>query len=204
VDFLEGALALEQNRPQDARRKLEALRRRGLVSYDIELRLALAALALREAEPALVHLRAAAGLAPGSVEARSLLAEHLGALERDEERLAVETEVFRLEPQTATLAKRVVLEHARAGHTALAAELAGAALFIDPDDPDLHAARGRALLAMGKTEEGARALEQALLFQPGDPRSIHRLLVGAYQKLGAPDKIGRHRQGAAGADAARD
>src|SRR5688500_13665214 len=39
VIFLEGALALEQNRPDEARARLELLERRGLGSYDVELRL---------------------------------------------------------------------------------------------------------------------------------------------------------------------
>ena len=200
VVFLDGWLALEQNRPEEARQKLEQLQRRGLDSYDVQLRLALAALAGRDADRALRHLKAAVKLAPGSVEARALLAEHLASLELEEERLAVETEIMRLEPQTATLAKRVVLNHARAGRSALVADLAAAAIFIDPDDPDLHAARGRALLALGKTQDAVRSLELALSFKPEEPRALHRALMGAYEKLGETRKAAYHRSQAVGAD----
>jgi cellulose synthase operon protein C len=193
VQFLDASLALKQDRAADARRTLQALAARGLAGYDVELRLGLCALRLGDGEAALTHLRAAAGLAPGSVEAKALLAEHLRALAREDEQLAVETEIMRLEPQTASLAKRVALGHARAGRTGLAADMAASALFIDPDDPDLHAALGRALFTQGKTREAALALEQALLFAPEDPRPIHRALADSYDKLGEPRKAAHHR-----------
>ena len=52
---------------------------------------------------------------PAASRPRRMLAEQLRVLGKEDERLAVETEVLRLEPQTAALAKRVVLGHARAG-----------------------------------------------------------------------------------------
>jgi cellulose synthase operon protein C len=194
VLFLDASLALKQDRAADARHTLQALAARGLAGYDVELRLALASLRLGDGEAALTHLRAAATLAPGSVEAKALLAEHLRALARDEdELLAVETDIMRLEPQTASLAKRVALGQARAGRVGLASEMATAALFIDPDDPDLHAALGRALYTQGKTQEATRALEHALLFGPADPRPIHRALADSYDKLGERRKAAHHR-----------
>jgi tetratricopeptide (TPR) repeat protein len=198
VEFLSADLALESDEPQRARRELLALDRKGLPSYDLQVRLGLVAVQLHDEDEALVRFRAAAELAPGSVEARTLLAEQLRAMGKEDERLKVETEVLRLEPQTAALAKRVVLGHARAGHVGLAAELGRMALFIDPDDPDLHAALGRALAAQDKSLPATRAFEQALLFGPTDPRPLHRALADLYEKLGDTRKAASHRRLATG------
>ncbi len=199
VDFLAADLALESDETERAQRELLALKRRGLQGYDIEVRLGLAAVRLRDGAGALAHFRAAVELAPGSVEGKTMLAEQLRILGKEDERLAVETELLRLEPQTAALAKRVVLGHARAGRVDQAAELGRTALFIDPDDPDLHAALGRALAAQDKPGPAARALEQALLFGPADPRPLHRALGDLYEKLGDPRKAASHRRLATGA-----
>jgi predicted Zn-dependent protease len=198
VDFLEADLALESDDADRARRELLALKRRGLQGYDIEIRLGLAAVRLRDAETALSHFRSATELAPGSVEAKTLLAEQLHSMGKEDERLTVETELLRLEPQTAALAKRVVLGHARAGRVGLAAELGRMALYIDPDDPDLHAALGRALAAQDKPMLAARALEQALLFGPSDARPLHRALADLYEKLGDARKAAFYRRLATG------
>jgi Flp pilus assembly protein TadD len=145
---------------------------------------------------ALRQLRAAVAAAPSSIEAKVLLAEHLSAMGDEQAQLALETEILRLEPQSLTLAKRVVLGHARAGHVDQAAELAQAALFIDPDDPDLYAARGRALAAQGKNKEAAAALERALQFGIADPVPVHRALAATYEKLGDPRRAASHRASA--------
>jgi predicted Zn-dependent protease len=198
VDFLSADLALEGDEPERARRELLALKRGGRPSYDVEIRLGLAAVMLKDGPAALAHFQAAVELAPGSVEAKTLLAEQLRTLGRDEERLQVETEILRMEPQNAALAKRVVLGHARAGRVGAAADLGQVALHVDPDDPDLHAAVGRALAAQDKPVPAARALEQALLFGPTDPRPLHRALGDLYEKLGDGRKAASHRRLATG------
>ena len=194
VDFLAADIALESDDAERARRELLALKRRGRPSYDIEIRLGLAAVRLKDGATALAHFRAAVELAPGSVEAKTLLAEQLRVLGQEEERLSVETDILRLEPQVAALAKRVVLAHARSGRVGLTAELGQMALYVDPDDPDLHAALGRALAAQDKPAPAARALEQALLFGPTDPRPLHRALGDLYEKLGDSRKAASHRR----------
>ena len=88
---------------------------------------------------------------------------------------------------------------ARSGRVGLASELGRLALFIDPDDPDLHAAVGRALAAQDKPGPAARAFEQALLFGPADPRPLHRALADLYEKLGDARKADSHRRLATGA-----
>ncbi len=198
VDFLSADLALEGDEPQRARRELLALDRKGLPSYDVQVRLGLVAVQLHDEQEALTRFRAAADLAPGSVEARTLLAEQLRSMGKEDERLKVETEILRLEPQTASLAKRVVLGHGRSGHVGQASELGRMALFIDPDDPDLHAAVGRALAAQDKPLPATREFEQALLFGPADPRPLHRALADLYEKLGDPRKAASHRRLATG------
>jgi tetratricopeptide (TPR) repeat protein len=186
---------LDETFRADLDKRLGPLRAR-LGGYERARRAGLDAVRAGDRQAALKQLRAAVEAAPSSVEARALLAEHLAALGDDEARLAMETEILRLEPQSATLAKRVVLGHARAGHVDQTAELAAAALFIDPDDSDLHAALGRALAAQGKNREAAAALERALQFGIADPAPIHRALVTVYEKLGEPARAANHRTGA--------
>ena len=164
-----------------------------LRAYEQARQAGLQAVRAGERTAALKHLRAAVAAAPSSVEAKALLAEHLAAMGEEEARLAVETDILRLEPQSLTLAKRVVLGHARAGKVDQTAELAQAALFIDPDDPDLYAAQGRALVAQGKDKEAAAALERALQFGIADPVPIHRALATTYEKLGDTRRAAGHR-----------
>ena len=66
------------------------------------------------------------------------------------------------------------------------------AFKIDPADPDLHAALGRALAATGKPSAAAAALEEALLFHPADETEIHRTLAGIYRTLGETKKAAAH------------
>jgi predicted Zn-dependent protease len=193
VTFLGAEVALASDHPAEARQALAALVARGLDGYDVELRLGLAAVRLKDQAAAEASLRKAVAFAPKSVEARTLLAR---APRGDGARRGApvpETEVLRLEPQNARLAKGWPWATARAGHASLAAEAAAIALFIDPDDPELHAALGRALLAQGRPVEGARSLEQALVFSPDDPRPIHRTLGELYEKLGDRKRAALHR-----------
>jgi tetratricopeptide (TPR) repeat protein len=182
----------------DERFRAELDRRLGPVrtqlrAYEQARKAGLEAVRAGDKAAALRQLRAAVAAEPSSIEAKVLLAEHLAALGEDEGRLALETEILRLEPHSLPLAKRVVLEHARAGHTDQTAELAQAALFIDPDDPDLYAAQGRALSAQGKNKEAAVALERALQFGIADPLPIHRALATVYDKLGDARRAAAHR-----------
>src|SRR5262249_40106777 len=162
-------LALAAGNTRAAADQLGALVSRGHDGYDVRERLALAALRLHDRTGAEAHLRRAIQLAPTRLEPHVLLAELLGELGREQEKTAEEEAALRLEPQNAGLAKRVVLESARAGRLGTVLELGPIALFIDPADPDLHAAYARALAGQGKTREAVAAFERALLFSPVDP-----------------------------------
>ena len=194
VTFLEASLALERSDLRVARTRAQALAADGHAGYDLEILRGLVALRASERQQALGHFKAAAVLAPGSVEARALLAEHLKALGKTEEALAVETELLTLEPQNLELAKRVVLGHARAGAYAEVVRLAPIAIFIDPKDPELFAAQGRALQAVGKSEAAVLALENALRFDPANPAALHRRLGELYRLLGRHSRAAEHRR----------
>ncbi len=194
VSFLAAELALASGEAASAADELRGLLAKGRDGYDVRLRLAIAAAHVQDRKAAEEHLRRAIALAPTELEPRMMLAQLYGAQDRGRDKLAEEEAILRLEPQTASLAKRVVFESARAGRVDKVAELAPAALFIDPTDADLHAALGRALAAQAKTREAIGPFERALLFGSPDPASVHRALAELYEKLGETAKATAHRK----------
>ena len=200
VSFLTAELAVAAGEVQSAADELGELIKRGHDGYDVRLRLALAAVRGGDQAKVEEHLRKAIALSPTQVEPRVLLSELLGRQGRDRDRLVEEEALLRLEPQSAAVAKRVVLENARAGRTSTVLEMAPIATFIDPGDPDIHAAQARALAQQGKPREARQAFERALLFSPADPAAIHRGLAEVLEKLGETRKAAAHRQAAAGGD----
>lgn len=198
VTFLAAELAAAAGDTRTAADELNGLVAKGHDGYDVRLRLALAAVRGGDQAKLEEHLRRAIAFSPTQVEPRVLLTELLGRLGRDKDRLVEEEALLRLEPQSAALAKRVVLENARAGRPAAVVELAPIASFIDPGDPDIHAAHARALVQQGKPREARQAFERALLFSPADPAPIHRGLAEVLEKLGETRKAAVHRRAAIG------
>ena len=165
--------------------------------YDVRVRLGLAEVRRKRLPAAEAHLRRAVDFDPTRVEPHVLLAELYKDQQRAADRLGALAAALRLEPQNDDVAKQVVLGDAAAGRSARVAELAPIAIFIDPADPDLHAALGRALAATGKTAAGAAALERALVFGVKQPALLHLELAALYDRLGDRGKAAAHR--AAGA-----
>ena len=161
--------------------------------YEVRVRLGLAEVRRKRLPAAEAHLRRAVDFDPTRVEPHALLAELYKDQQRAADRLAALAAALRLEPQSDDVAKQVVLGDAAAGRSARVAELAPIAIFIDPADPDVHAALGRALAATGKTAAGAAALERALLFGPKQPALLHLELAALYDRLGDRGKAGAHR-----------
>ncbi len=200
VSFLAAELALAAGEAATATEELGGLLARGIDGYDVRMRLAFAARRAQDDAAAEAHLRRAIALAPTHVEPRLVLSALLGARAgRARAKLAEDEAVLRLEPQSAALAKRVVLEHARAGHPDAVADLAPIALFIDPGDADIHAAQGRALAAQGKAREAIRAYERALLFSPADAAGIHRATADLLDRVGETGRAAQHRRKGLGA-----
>jgi tetratricopeptide (TPR) repeat protein len=199
VLFLTGELALGR-RDADAAlgafSALLALQPPSQDGYDVRVRLALAEIHRKNPAAAEAHLLKAVAFDPSRVEPHALLAELYGDQRRDADRGAEIEASLRLEAQTAAPAKELVLTSARAGRTSRVLAAAPIAIFIDPADPDLHAAYGRALLATGSAAAAAAAFERALLFNPEDPRSLHLTLAEVYTKLGDQTKASAHRNAA--------
>ncbi len=166
--------------------------------YDLRVRLALAEIHRQRAAAAEAHLNKAVTFDPTRVEPHALLAELLGKQQRTSDRLTELGMALRLEPQTDAVAKEVVLGEARAGRSARVVELGPIAIFIDPADPDLHGALGRALIATGKPGAGAAALERSLAFHPHDAGAIHLSLATVYDGLGDRQRAAAHRAAAGG------
>jgi tetratricopeptide (TPR) repeat protein len=195
VTFLVAELALTAGDMGTAVTELESLVARNRDGYDVRIRLATAALKLGEEGQSEAHLRRAVELAPTEPEPRVLLMELYERLGRAEDRQREAEAIVRLEPQSAALAKRAVLEAAARGRQDTVAELAPIAIFIDPADADLHGALGRALAGLGRTREARQAFERALRFRPSDP-AAHRGLAEVLDRLGERERAAGHRRAA--------
>jgi tetratricopeptide (TPR) repeat protein len=165
--------------------------------YDVRVRLALAEIHRHRPAAAEDHLRRAIAFDPARVEPHALLAELYGHAQRQPDRLAELEAALRLDPQTDAVAKEAVLAAAKAKQSARVLELAPIAIFIDPGDPDLHAALGRALAATGKPAAAADAFERALALEAPDAASLHRALATLYDTLGNRNRADAHRAAAA-------
>jgi tetratricopeptide (TPR) repeat protein len=201
--FLAGEIALARRDADAAVAAFEGLLDVGPPrhdGYDVRVRLGLAELHRKRPDAAAEHLRRAAAFDPIRVEPHALLAELYGSQQRKDDRLAALEAAVRLDPQSDTVAKELVFGVAKAGRSTRVLELAPIAIFIDPADPDLHAALGRALAATGKTAAAAAALERALVFRPRDPIALHLTLATLYDRLGNPGKAAAHRSSARNRD----
>jgi tetratricopeptide (TPR) repeat protein len=164
--------------------------------YDVRVRLALAEIHRRRGGDAEVHLRRAVELDPSRLEPHALLAELYAHDGRAADRLNALAAALRLDPQTDRVAKEVVFGSAKAGRAARVLELAPIAIFIDPADPELHAALGRALAGTNKPVPAAAALEHALALGVRDPVPVHATLAGLYDAIGNRGKADAHRAAA--------
>ena len=161
--------------------------------YDVRVRLALAETHRKNPMAAEQHLRRAIAFDPTRVEPHAMLVELYGDEHREADKLAEMDAALMLEPQNEKLAKELVLGLGRAQRPGRVVDVAPIAIFIDPADPDLHAALGRALAATGKTAAAAVAFEEALLFHGPDDVELHRTLAELYGKLGDAKKAEAHR-----------
>jgi tetratricopeptide (TPR) repeat protein len=200
VAFLTGEMALGRRDADAAVAAFEGLlaldppRHDG---YDVRVRLALAEIHRHRPAAAEDHLRRAIAFDPARVEPHALLAELYGHAQRQPDRLAELEAALRLDPQTDAVAKEAVLAAAKAKQSGRVLELAPIAIFIDPGDPDLHAALGRALAATGKPAAAADAFERALALEAPDAASLHRALATLYDTLGNRNRADAHRAAAA-------
>jgi cellulose synthase operon protein C len=191
--FLTGELALASREAEPAIAAFEqVLALPDHDGYDVRVRLALAEIHRKNPAAAEQHLRRAIALDPTRVEPHALLVELYTDEHREADKLAEMDAALALEPQSAKLAKELVLGLGRAQRPGRVADIAPIAIFIDPADPDLHAALGRALAATGKTAAAAAAFEEALLFHGADDAEIHRTLAGLYRTLGDAKKAAAH------------
>ena len=200
--FLAGEIALAQRDADAAVAAFEGLLDTGAPprdGYEIRVRLALAEIKRKRDAAAEAHLRRAIELDPSRVEPHALLAEMFKSQNRIPDRLAELEAALRLDPQTDRVAKEAVLGAAKAGRSARVTDLAPIAIFIDPANPDLHAALGRALTATGKAAAGAAAFERALVFGPQSPALLHLELATVYDTLGDRNRAAAHRAAAGSA-----
>jgi len=195
VLFLAGELALGAQDAPAAAAALTGVLALGAAfdGYDVRVRLALAELHRGDLAATESNLRRAIAFDDSRVEPHALLAELFAQHGREADRAAELEAALALEPQNATRAKELVLASARAGRSGRVAWAAPLAIFIDPADPDVHAALGRALAATGQPAAAAAAFERALLFSPADAAALHETLADLYARLGEPARAAAHR-----------
>ena len=193
VSFLIAELAIQAGENATALEELQNLVASHHDGYDVRLRLAVTSLRNDDEVSTEKHLRRAVELAPTEGEPRLLLMELYDRLGRDEDRQREGEALLLLEPQSAALARRLVLEAAKAGRVDAVARLAPVAIFIDPADAAVHAALGRALAGMGRPREAREAFERALRFSPADA-ALHRALADVLEKLGDRAQAAAHRR----------
>jgi tetratricopeptide (TPR) repeat protein len=197
--FLAAELALGAGETGTAQEELQALVDGGHDGYDVRLRLALAALKSNDQAHTEEHLRRALALAPLEAEPHLLLMELYDRMGRGPDRQREAEALLRLEPQSAGLARKVVLEAAVAGRRDTVVEMGAVATFIDPADANIHAAVGRALAAMGRWREARQSFERALTFAP-ENAPWHAALADVLDRLGDTAGAAAHRQQAGSAD----
>ena len=152
--FLTGELALASREAEPGDRRLRTAagvgrprrrrqpdrRPRIYDGYDVRVRLALAEIHRKNPVAAEQHLRRAIAFDPTRVEPHALLVELYTDQHRETDRLAEMDAALALEPQTAKLAKELVLGLGRAQRPGRVVDVAPIAIFIDPGRP--RSARG--------------------------------------------------------------
>ena len=183
---------LDERFRADLDKRLGPLRAQ-LRGYEQARKAGLEAVRAGDRPAALRQLRAAVAAAPGSIEAKALLAEQLSAMGDEEAR-------WRSRPRSCASSPRA--DAGQAGGAGARARRprgpggrAGAGRAVHRSRRSRSARRpGAGAGGAGQDQRGRRALEQALLFGPADPCPLHRALADLYEKLGDPRKAASHRR----------
>jgi tetratricopeptide (TPR) repeat protein len=181
-------------RLEDAERFVHKLEPATAVNSLINLTLGRVELARRRAVPALDHLRRAAQLDAQSVRVHVFIGQaYLDLRQWPDARRAFE-QARELEPDHAEALYGLCVVSLREGDPAASVDLASAALQSNPSLPAAYFHRGLALQALGRSEEAAADLEQALQLNP-EHRTARRLLMRLYSgALSDPARAAGHAQ----------
>ena len=125
----------------------------------------------------------AAALDPGSVEARLGLGNLYFRSDRLDAALAEFDEAARLAPDDPAVHYRASETHFRMGNSAEAARWAARVVERDPDDRRAHYIRGRALIELGREDEGRESLAAYARLEEGSrSENRRRLEVSAIER----------------------
>lgn len=191
VSWLGGLVANKRGDFAEALRLLRPLVTT-LDGYELRMQLGLAESlggGLGEAE---THFRAAAVFAPDEVEPWALLSEIYDRTKDPRKRLHARLQAFRREPQDGRLGKEVLKDAVTMGVNDVAIQVGPGVVFVDPSDPEVFEAQGRALLAVGRPSDAATAYEHALTLGHRAPASLHRVLASLYERMGQAAKARAH------------
>ncbi|MCG5055882.1 MAG: hypothetical protein KA712_23235 [Myxococcales bacterium] len=185
VDFASARLADRQGAPPaQVVHALEGLAKRGFDGFELRLALGFASLRAKNAAEAVAHLERATRFAPDQVEAWSMLAEACDLAHDPRAELEARIAAFFLDPQSGRMATRLIEAARQLGAQDKVARLAPWVVFVVPDDPQIHAAQGRALQALGRYREATLAYGHALAFGHPEPDELKRALAQLHRRLG--------------------
>lgn len=185
VAFAGARLADRQGAPPaQVIRALESLTQRGFDGFEVRLALGFASLRAEKATDAVAHLGRATRFVPDQVEAWSMLAEAHEQSHEPRAELDARIAAFLLDPQSGRMAKRLIASARQLDAHDQVARLAPWVVFVVPDDPQLHAAHGRALQALGRYREATLAYGHALAFGHPEPDDLKQALAHLHHMLG--------------------
>jgi tetratricopeptide (TPR) repeat protein len=194
-------VALEENEPQRAARCLQAIIDGGQDGYILRVLLSRAALARGKPREALEQAEAAARLDPDQMEAYRVMLDVGEKLEDDRVARRALTELARLD------------QHDRLVHFALLTMLnkqkdwdalvaAGeTALYVDPENSQVHRLLGEAYLRKGRPSEALTELDQALRMKHPRSGRVQLLRAEAFMALGQRKRAAEAARKAKKADA---
>jgi tetratricopeptide (TPR) repeat protein len=151
-------------------------------------------LARRRPALALEHLRRAAQLEAKNIRVHVFIGQAYLDLRRWLDARRAFEQALELEPDHAEALYGLCVVSRREGDPAAAVDFAAAALESNPSLPAAYFHRGVAMQALGRTEEAAADLEQALRLNP-ELRAARRFLMRLYRgALGDPARAAEHAE----------
>ena len=184
VSFLEATIAEREHAPATIVAALSPLVESGIDGYDLRTRLGLSSVEIGNNEAAERHFIRATELCPEQLGAWAFLSRLYEQTNRPREHLRAQTQAFLLDPQNARLGKEIVQGAMALQLVDSVIEIAPLVVFIDPGDPELQLAHGKALHLRGEYGKAIRAFENALALSVKNPEAVRAALGELYVLTG--------------------
>ncbi len=200
ANFAMTRVALQTGDLRGAERCLRAIVAGGKDGYIIRLLLAQAAIGRRDHKGALSELRSAVRIDPDRLEAWRSMAEVAGVSGDQALFLEALKAIVRIDQhdRPSAVALLALLAHERQWSDLV--RFGEDALFVDPENPEVHRLLGEAYVQVGRARQGLKELDQALRLGPKNPAKVHMARARAFRALGKRAAARRAEQKAKAAD----